>query len=151
MDPKFRKPLWTRDYNHSFSSTKAVWSEFAYKWLNHADFGCRIIAHRYLSHRYLFLTCLMRILCKYSKNYQTLYLPHPIHLFPTRAETHHPSTELFSRILGMRTLWGRTQGFCRIWNGTTPYVLISKPSAVEVSPSFSLYILLTKTTLLFMI
>lgn len=44
--------------------------------------------------------------------------------------------ELFSRIMGMRTLWGRTQGFCKIWNGTTPYVLISKPSAVEVSHPF---------------
>lgn len=46
-----------------------------------------------------------------------------------------PPPELFSRILGMRMLWGRTQGFCRIWNGTTPYVLLSKPSVVEVSLS----------------
>ncbi|XP_055697965.1 cytochrome P450 4c3 [Phlebotomus papatasi] len=39
--------------------------------------------------------------------------------------------ELFTRILGMRTLWGRRQGFCRAWIGTQPYVFISKPSVVE--------------------
>ncbi|XP_049539564.1 cytochrome P450 4c3-like [Anopheles darlingi] len=39
--------------------------------------------------------------------------------------------ELFNRIIGARKLYGRHQGISRIWNGLTPYVLISKAAAVE--------------------
>lgn len=66
------------------------------------------------------------LICKYT-NYVSL-------TFLSLICIPNSSSELFSRIMGMRTLWGRRQGFCRVWNGTTPYVLISKPSAVEVSP-----------------
>ena len=40
---------------------------------------------------------------------------------------------MFSRITGIRKLFGRRQGISKAWIGTTPYVLVSKPSAVEVS------------------
>uniref|UniRef100_A0A182NQA6 Cytochrome P450 n=1 Tax=Anopheles dirus TaxID=7168 RepID=A0A182NQA6_9DIPT len=39
--------------------------------------------------------------------------------------------ELFNRIIASRKLYGRRQGITRIWNGLTPYVLISKAQAVE--------------------
>ncbi|XP_050099708.1 cytochrome P450 4c3-like [Anopheles aquasalis] len=39
--------------------------------------------------------------------------------------------ELFNRIIGARKLYGRHDGISRIWNGLTPYVLISKAAAVE--------------------
>lgn len=40
---------------------------------------------------------------------------------------------MFSRITGIRKLFGRRQGISKAWIGTTPYVLVSKPEAVEVS------------------
>ena len=40
---------------------------------------------------------------------------------------------MFSRITGIRKLFGRRQGISKAWIGTTPYVLVSKPSTVEVS------------------
>uniref|UniRef100_A0A182INU2 Uncharacterized protein n=1 Tax=Anopheles atroparvus TaxID=41427 RepID=A0A182INU2_ANOAO len=39
--------------------------------------------------------------------------------------------ELFNRIIASRKLYGRHQGISRIWNGLTPYVLISKAQVVE--------------------
>ncbi|XP_058443129.1 cytochrome P450 4c3-like [Malaya genurostris] len=39
--------------------------------------------------------------------------------------------EIFNRILSIRKLYGRHQGFSRAWNGPMPYVMISKASAVE--------------------
>uniref|UniRef100_A0A182PYY9 Uncharacterized protein n=1 Tax=Anopheles epiroticus TaxID=199890 RepID=A0A182PYY9_9DIPT len=39
--------------------------------------------------------------------------------------------ELFNRIIASRKLYGRRQGITRIWNGMTPYVLISQAQAVE--------------------
>ncbi|XP_052871955.1 cytochrome P450 4c3 [Anopheles cruzii] len=39
--------------------------------------------------------------------------------------------EIFNRIIAIRKLYGRTQGFSRAWNGPLPYVMISKASAVE--------------------
>uniref|UniRef100_A0A182MJS7 Cytochrome P450 n=1 Tax=Anopheles culicifacies TaxID=139723 RepID=A0A182MJS7_9DIPT len=39
--------------------------------------------------------------------------------------------ELFNRIIASRKLYGRRQGITRIWNGLTPYVLISQAQAVE--------------------
>ncbi|XP_062538855.1 cytochrome P450 4c3-like [Armigeres subalbatus] len=40
--------------------------------------------------------------------------------------------EIFNRIISIRKLYGRQQGFSRAWNGPMPYVMISKASAVEV-------------------
>ncbi|XP_055612679.1 cytochrome P450 4c3-like [Uranotaenia lowii] len=39
--------------------------------------------------------------------------------------------EIFNRIIAIRKLYGRNQGFSRAWNGPMPYVMISKASAVE--------------------
>uniref|UniRef100_A0A8W7NZQ3 Cytochrome P450 n=1 Tax=Anopheles coluzzii TaxID=1518534 RepID=A0A8W7NZQ3_ANOCL len=39
--------------------------------------------------------------------------------------------EIFNRIIAIRKLYGRIQGFSRAWNGPLPYVMISKASAVE--------------------
>ncbi|CAO1419719.1 unnamed protein product [Diamesa serratosioi] len=39
--------------------------------------------------------------------------------------------EMFSRITGIRKLFGRRQGISKAWIGTTPYVLVSKASTVE--------------------
>ncbi|ETN65675.1 cytochrome P450 [Anopheles darlingi] len=39
--------------------------------------------------------------------------------------------EIFNRIIAIRKLYGRNQGFSRAWNGPLPYVMISKASAVE--------------------
>ncbi|XP_055525089.1 cytochrome P450 4c3-like [Wyeomyia smithii] len=39
--------------------------------------------------------------------------------------------EIFNRIISIRKLYGRQQGFSRAWNGPMPYVVISKASAVE--------------------
>ncbi|EAT40232.1 AAEL008017-PA [Aedes aegypti] len=39
--------------------------------------------------------------------------------------------EIFNRIISIRKLYGRQQGFSRAWNGPIPYVMISKASAVE--------------------
>ncbi|XP_035911870.1 cytochrome P450 4c3-like [Anopheles stephensi] len=39
--------------------------------------------------------------------------------------------ELFNRIIASRKLYGRRQGITRIWNGMTPYVLISQAQTVE--------------------
>ncbi|XP_058822817.1 cytochrome P450 4c3-like [Topomyia yanbarensis] len=39
--------------------------------------------------------------------------------------------EIFNRIISIRKLYGRHQGFSRAWNGPMPYVMISKASAVE--------------------
>ncbi|XP_062538857.1 cytochrome P450 4c3, partial [Armigeres subalbatus] len=39
--------------------------------------------------------------------------------------------EIFNRIISIRKLYGRQQGFSRAWNGPMPYVMISKASAVE--------------------
>lgn len=40
---------------------------------------------------------------------------------------------MFTRITGSRILYGRSKGISKAWIGTNPYVLVSKPSAVEVS------------------
>ncbi|XP_001658816.2 cytochrome P450 4c3 [Aedes aegypti] len=39
--------------------------------------------------------------------------------------------DMFNRLTTARKLYGRKQGICRIWNGRTPYVLISKAEPVE--------------------
>ncbi|EDS28996.1 cytochrome P450 [Culex quinquefasciatus] len=39
--------------------------------------------------------------------------------------------EIFNRIISIRKLYGRQQGFSRAWNGPMPYVMISKAAAVE--------------------
>ncbi|XP_055609047.1 cytochrome P450 4c3-like [Uranotaenia lowii] len=36
-----------------------------------------------------------------------------------------------SKITGVRKLYGRRQGMCRLWNGSVPYVLISKAQVIE--------------------
>lgn len=40
--------------------------------------------------------------------------------------------EMFSTINGARLLYGRRQGFNRVWAGLKPYILISKATAAEV-------------------
>lgn len=40
---------------------------------------------------------------------------------------------MFSRITGIRKLFGCRQGINKAWIGTSPYVLVSNPSTVEVS------------------
>ncbi|XP_065090057.1 cytochrome P450 4c3-like [Ochlerotatus camptorhynchus] len=39
--------------------------------------------------------------------------------------------DLFNWLIMARKCYGRRQGMCRIWNGTAPYVLISKAEIVE--------------------
>lgn len=40
--------------------------------------------------------------------------------------------EVFSRLTGLRKLFGRKQGLNKGWLFGTPYVMISKPECVEV-------------------
>jgi cytochrome P450 family 4 len=39
--------------------------------------------------------------------------------------------EVFTRITGMTKIFGKKQGITRAWIGTKPYILITKPTAVE--------------------
>ncbi|XP_055618732.1 cytochrome P450 4c3 [Toxorhynchites rutilus septentrionalis] len=39
--------------------------------------------------------------------------------------------EIFNRIIAIRKLYGRSQGFSRAWNGPMPYVMISEAHAAE--------------------
>lgn len=41
-------------------------------------------------------------------------------------------SELFSRIIGARHLWGRQQGICKAWLGTAPYVFLTEAKKIEV-------------------
>jgi cytochrome P450 family 4 len=41
-------------------------------------------------------------------------------------------SELLERLLGTTKLWGRRVGINRMWNGSTPYVLLFHPDRVEV-------------------
>ena len=44
--------------------------------------------------------------------------------------------EVFSRLTGLRKLFGRKQGLNKGWLFGTPYVMISKPECVEVKYEF---------------
>ncbi|XP_012266584.2 cytochrome P450 4c3 [Athalia rosae] len=39
--------------------------------------------------------------------------------------------ELFQRLMGMRLLWGQSEGINKAWLGTAPYIFVSKASTVE--------------------
>ncbi|XP_053682550.1 cytochrome P450 4c3-like [Sabethes cyaneus] len=39
--------------------------------------------------------------------------------------------EMFNRLIAVRKLYGRKQGLSRIWNGSVPYVIVSKAAVVE--------------------
>lgn len=40
--------------------------------------------------------------------------------------------ELFARITGSKSLWGNRLGLNKVWQGTSPYIMLFDPETVEV-------------------